>query len=159
MPGKEILYATDYSDASQAALPLAASLARDRGATLLIAHVSQREPYPVGELFDEEFQPAEGELEELKAVVPDDPTVKFEHRLLYGAPGSTKFTNPADELLKLAEQENVEAIVVGTHGRSRLVQLLMGSVAESVVRRACCPVITVKQPSCAWQASEPKRSP
>jgi len=54
MATKEILFATDYSEASKAALPLAASLALQSGATLLIAHVSEREQYPVGELFDDD---------------------------------------------------------------------------------------------------------
>jgi universal stress protein A len=146
MATKKILYATDLSEASKAALPLAACLAHQAGATLLIAYVSDHEQYPVGELFDEEPEPDEEELGALKAVVPEDPRVKYEHRLLYGPPGSAETVKPADELLRLAAQECPEAIVIGTHGRSGLAHLLMGSVAESVTRRAKCPVIVVKQP-------------
>lgn len=148
MAVKKILYATDYSEASKAALPLAVSLARQSGAMLLIAHVSESEQYPVGELFDEEPQPDENELRKLKAIVSADPLVKFEHRLLYGKPGVTERTKPADVILKLAEKEQVAAIVIGTHGHSALASLLMGSVAESVVRRASCPVVTIKHPNC-----------
>ena len=57
MDDKTILYATDYSPASQGAMKIASLLARQTGATLLIAHVSDRETYPVGELFDEEMAP------------------------------------------------------------------------------------------------------
>jgi len=146
MSEREILFATDYSEASQAALPLAASMARESGAKLVIAHVSLREQYPVGELFDEEPPLDEHELQELEAVVPSDPQVKYEHRLLHGSPGSTETVKPADAIVKLAEEENVEAIVLGMHGRSSLERMLMGSVAESVVRRAPCPVITIKSP-------------
>jgi nucleotide-binding universal stress UspA family protein len=152
MAAKKILCATDYSKASKAALVLATSLARQSGATLLIAHVSERGQYPVGELFDDTPQPDEEEYKELKAVVPTDPQVKFEHRLLYGPPGSAEIAKPADEILKLAEKENVEMIVIGMQGRSALAELLMGSVAESLLHRACCPVVTVKQPNRTWHA-------
>lgn len=146
MTTKKILYATDYSESGKAALPLAAALARQTGATLLIAHVSEEEPYPVGELFDESRESDEAELKTLKAVVPADTSVKCEHRLLYGEPGSTEVTDPAKVLVDFAKSENVEAIVLGTHGRTGLAHLLMGSVAESVLRHASCPVIAVKQP-------------
>jgi nucleotide-binding universal stress UspA family protein len=49
--------------------------------------------------------------------------------------------------LACAEREGVDLIVIGTHGRTGLARLLMGSVAESVVRRSKCPVLTVKQPT------------
>ena len=146
MSAKRILYATDYSDASKAALPFAASLALQSGATLVIAHVSEHEQYPVGELFDEEPEPDEDEQRTLQAVRPADPGVKYEHRLLYGPPGSTETVHPAHELLRLAEEECPEAIVIATHGRSGLVHLLMGSVAEAVMRCASCPVIVIKRP-------------
>ena len=145
MDDRKIIYATDYSPASRVALEIAALLARETGATLLIAHVSDREPYPVGELFDEEMAPDPAELNELNAVVPLDPRVKCEHRLLYGEPGSSERVRPADVLLKLAEQEHAVAIVVGTHGRTGLMHILMGGVAEEIVRRAPRTVITVKQ--------------
>jgi nucleotide-binding universal stress UspA family protein len=142
-----ILFATDYSAASRSALPFAASLARATGATLLIAHVTDREQYPVGESFDEEPQPDPAQVHDLKAIVPTDPAVKYEHRLVYGEPGSPHPVNVADEIVKLARNEKFDAIVLGTHGRTGLGHLLMGSVAESVVRNAPCPVMTVKQPS------------
>ena len=116
------------------------------GGTLLIAHVTDREQYPVGELFNEEPEPAPAELHELKAIVPADPKVKYEHRLVYGEAGSSGTVKPADEIAKLAREEEVDAIVLGTHGRSGLSRLLMGSVAEEVVRNAHCSVVTVKQP-------------
>jgi iron-sulfur cluster repair di-iron protein len=133
---KKILFATDYSEASQSALTYAASLARDTKATLLVVHVSQLEQYPVGELFDEEPQPSDEELAELRAVKPPDPRIACEHRLLYG--------DPAEEIVKLADREGVEAIVIGTHDRSRIARLLGGSVAEKLLRTAHCPVITFR---------------
>ena len=144
MFSKKILFATDYSEASNAALQVATNLARRDDATLLIVHVSESEQYPVGELFDEEPEPDEAEVDELKSVVPGDARVKYEHRLPYGDLGGTERVKPADEILKLAEKEHPETIVVGSHGRSGLVHALMGGVAESVSRGAACRVIIIK---------------
>ncbi len=146
MKMKTILFATDYSEANKKALEFAASLARDHGASLIIAYVTSTEQYPVGELFNEEPEPDAAELAKLESVRPDDPEVKYEHRLVYGEPGSVETVKPADEIVKLAKKEEVDAIVLGTHGRTGLKHLVMGSVAESVVRNAPCPVLTIKQP-------------
>ena len=84
----------------------------------------------------------EGHREELKknlvAVMPADPSIHFEHKLLVG--------DPATAIVQLAEDENADFLVIGTHGRTGLTRLLMGSVAEAVVRHAKCPVLTIKQP-------------
>lgn len=74
-------------------------------------------------------------LAELK---PSDARVHYEHLLVRGS--------PAEEIVRLAEKREAEMIVMGTHGRTGLGRLLMGSVAEAVVRRAKCPVLTLKSP-------------
>ncbi|HET6882337.1 MAG TPA: universal stress protein [Pirellulales bacterium] len=135
---KKILFATDYSESTDQVLTYAASLARDMGAKLMVAHVSQLDQYPVGELFDEEPQTSDEELAELRAIAPPDPRIACEHRLLHG--------EPAEEIVKLADGEHVDAIVVGTHYRSRLASLLGGSVAETLLRTAHCPVIAYRPP-------------
>ena len=138
MTEKKILFATDYSPASRHALNYAASLARDRGATLLIAHVSELEEYPVGELFEEEPRPSDAELDELRSVTVPDPRIHCEHRLLHGA--------AAEEIVKLAKQEDVELIVMGARGQSALGRMLVGSVAEAVIRNAHCAVCALRAP-------------
>jgi len=143
---KKILYATDYSEPSQYALHYAMSLARDCQAQLLIVHVSETECCPVGELYDEENKPSPEELSRLKAVVPDDTDVPFEHRVVCPLPSSATL-HPADEIVKLAKEEDVHAIVIGTHGRTGLSRLLAGSVAESVMRQAPCTVVTIRKPN------------
>jgi universal stress protein A len=75
--------------------------------------------------------------EELGKIVPDDSNVRCEHRVLVGV--------PALEIAGLAEEEQADLIIMGTHGRTGLTRLLMGSVAEAVVRRADCPVLTLRQ--------------
>lgn len=147
MPHKKILLATDYSPAGEQALKVATSLARDTGSRLIIAHVSESELHPVGELFNEEPKMSPREIAQLEAIQPTASSVEYEHRLLFGEPGSMEMVKPADEILKLASEEHVDMIVIGTHGRSGLGRMLMGSVAEHVIRGAACPVVTVKQPS------------
>ncbi len=137
---KRIVYATDFSPLSEVALQYATALARDTGATLLITHVEE-DPlaYGAGEGFVAIPEwTTETIRKRLEAVVPPDENVEYEHRLLLG--------DPAEMIVQLAEQEKADLIVMGTHGRSGLSRLLMGSVAEAVVRQAPCPVLTVKQP-------------
>ncbi|HEX7448245.1 MAG TPA: universal stress protein [Pirellulales bacterium] len=129
---KKILFATDYSASTDEILTYAASLAREKGASLLITHVSRLEPYPIGELFDDEPEPCDAEVAELDAIAPPDPGLPCEHRLLYG--------DPAEEIVKLADQECVDAIVLGTRRHSGLARLFGGGVADKVKRAAHCPV-------------------
>jgi nucleotide-binding universal stress UspA family protein len=134
----KILFPTDFSTTGQTALELATSLAKGRGAKLLIAHVEEPPmAYGGGELYYGIEMPDRNELEKmLSEVVPTDPAVGYEHRLVIGS--------PATAIVYLAEKEGVEMIVMPTHGRTGLLRVLMGSVAEEVVRKAKCPVLTVK---------------
>lgn len=135
----KILFPTDFSHCGDAALRLATSLARDAGATLLIVHVEEPPiAYGGGEMYYGVPDPVSDDLQRmLHEVVPSDPAVPYEHKLITG--------DPSTAIAKLAEDEKVDLIVMGTHGRTGLTRLLMGSVAEAVVRRAPCPVLTYKQ--------------
>jgi nucleotide-binding universal stress UspA family protein len=140
MNARKILVPIDFSSGSDAALELAASLARDSKAKLLITHV-QVPPLATGggEFIYTAPEPPTQELQaRLAKVSPKDPSIPVEHRLLHG--------DPSDCIVKLAEDEKVDFIVMGTHGRRGLTRILMGSVAELVVRWAKCPVVTVKSP-------------
>ena len=136
----KILVPTDLSSAGDAAFALAVSLARDNRARLLIAHVEEPAMvYGGGEMFAAAVEPATEELRErLKKIVPPDPEVAYEHHLVTG--------EPAEAIVRLAESEQCDLIVMGTHGRKGLSRLLMGSVAEAVVRRSHCPVMTLRPP-------------
>jgi nucleotide-binding universal stress UspA family protein len=139
MYAKTILFPTDFSPASQEALRWATSLARDSGAKLVIVHVEEPPmAYGGGELY---MPSDEGDREQLRRalvqVVPLDAKIPFEHKLLVG--------DPATAIVETAEKDDADLIVLGTHGRTGLTRLLMGSVAEAVVRRAKCPVVTIKQ--------------
>ena len=142
MNDKKILFPVDLAEASAIGLAAATALARDLGATLLILHVQEFPlAYAAG---DYPYGPPETSSEALwaalNAVVPTDPQVACQHRLELGA--------PAEEILRVASEEHPDLIVIGTHGRSGLKRLLLGSVAEAVVRRASCPVITYRA---AWK--------
>ncbi len=141
MKAKTILFPTDFSHTGDAAMELATMLARDSGARLLIVHVEEPPlAYGGGELYYGIPEPATEDLKKMLVdVKPSDPQVSYEHRLITG--------DPASAMVKLAEEEGVDMIVLGTHGRTGLLRLLMGSVAEAVVRRAKCPVLTFKQPA------------
>ena len=139
MPAKKILFCTDFSRLSDAALPLATSLARDRKAELVVIHVQEPPTvYAAGELYYGPLEPDKETLQELlHRVTPADPAVICIHQMVFG--------DPATEIVRVAKDEGVDMIVMSTHGRTGLSRMLMGSVAEKVVRRAPCPVVTFKQ--------------
>ena len=133
------LVATDFSRSSQAAIDHAATHALLAGAKLLIVHVAPVPSIDAGEgLLHRGAEPADfAALErELQAIRPAE--VELEHLLLRG--------DPAEQILELAEARGVGLIVMGTNGRSGLLRALLGSVAESVLQSASCPVLTLRIP-------------
>src|SRR5262245_17944182 len=141
MKAKKILVPVDFSECSEVALDWATVLARDTGAALVIIHV-ETVPLTTGGgeyIYAIPEPPTQELLERLNKVLPKDPNIPVIHRLLAG--------DAADAIIRTADSENVDMIVMGTHGRRGITRLLMGSVAEAVVRRASCPVLTVKQPA------------
>lgn len=137
MNAKKILFPTDFSEASEAAFQHAVALAQETGARLIIVHVEEP-PLPYGESLATLPASVDQELQKRLMSIQPSEDVPCEHRLLIG--------DPASEIVRLAEAEKVDLIVMGTHGRTGLSRLIMGSVAEAVVRRASCPVYTIKQP-------------
>ena len=136
---KKILFPTDFSTASDAALVHAENLAKQSSAELLILHIEEPPlAYGGGELYYGLPEPSsERILKMLSDVCPSDHQLSFEHRLVMG--------DPATEIVRVAEEEQAELIVLGTHGRTGLSRILMGSVAEAVVRHAPCPVLIYRQ--------------
>ncbi len=139
MAAKTILFPTDFSTASDAALAHAETLAKQAGAKLLIVHIEEPPlAYGGGELYYGLPEPNSARIRNmLEDVKPTDPAVPFEHRLTMG--------DPAAEVVRIAAEDKVEMIVMGTHGRTGLTRMLMGSVAEAIVRRSPCPVLTYRE--------------
>jgi nucleotide-binding universal stress UspA family protein len=146
---KTILFPTDFSKRAEYAFHLACALARDYGARLLIGHVQTPPVVLYGEMgaLPPDLDETEEMLRErLVNVRPADADIACEHFFMVG--------EPAEEIVRLANDEHVDLIVLGTHGRRGLGRLLMGSIAERVVRTATCPVVTVKAPAAEAAAKE-----
>jgi nucleotide-binding universal stress UspA family protein len=145
-PPRTILFATDFSETSQRAFEVACALSRDYEARLVAVHVAALPPV-VG--FVEGVVPPptaidrEEMIDQLQQLGQSCPEVHMKYRLLEG--------DAAAEVLRAAEESNCDLIVLGTHGRRGLGRLLMGSVAEQVVRKAPCPVLTVRMPVAAGE--------
>jgi len=141
LPIHTILHPTDFSKQSEFAFQLACALARDYEAELFVVHVVT----PPVVIYGEGVLPVEPEAyqeelrEKLNRLHAEEPGVRVVHRLVEG--------QPVDEILHLAREIGCDLIVMGTHGRTGLGRVLMGSVAEKVVRMAPCPVVTVREPS------------
>ena len=138
---KTILFATDFSPASELPLEYARSLALRFGATLHLVHVLE-EPFPMGsevyvaelpEFRERRMQNAQQQLAEIKSTLAG-----------VNVTSEVGIGNPARQIVRLAEDNECDLIVMGTHGRGAVAHLLMGSVAERVVRLASCPVLTVR---------------
>lgn len=132
-----ILHPTDFSEVSAAALQVARSLAHDHGARLIVVHVAHVEvaygTIPVTYSltgFTEALELLRGRI--------DGPDLAHPVRT------ELRQGNPVDEIVRAAEEAHCGLIVMGSHGRSGVGRVLLGSVAEGVMRQAVCPVLIVK---------------
>ena len=139
---KRILYATDFSPHSNQAYFHAIALAEGHGASLTILHVCKLSPVITGDAMIPALgvnpQDADYWRLQLEQIRPTNPKIEVHHVLLQGS--------AAEEIIRYATHQGVDLIVLGTHGRTGLERLLMGSVAEQVVRGAPCSVLVVKMP-------------
>jgi len=140
---RKILYATDFSSYSNQAYFHAVALAESYGAALTIVHVYTPAevlavgadlgiPIPAGEAEEER----DYLQEQLRQIWPLNASIPVRHVLLEG--------EPADQIIRYATEEGMDLIVMGTHGRTALVRLLVGSVADKVLRGAPCSVLVAK---------------
>jgi nucleotide-binding universal stress UspA family protein len=133
LPLTHILVAIDWSELSNRAFQVAASLARKHDAELLVLYVVPLPAVMYGPPPEDYLNHL---LEELRHIKPSYPKARVRYLLAEG--------DPATAILGAARESKCGLIVMGTHGRTGLNRLLMGSVAERVVRKAPCPVLTVK---------------
>jgi nucleotide-binding universal stress UspA family protein len=141
---RKILAPTDFSEHSALALETAMDLARP-GGTVILCHVVDDAPLtygyigvavPTQEMLARLAKEAEREMQALKPKV-ERPEITLERRVVHG--------NPFLEIVRVAEEESVDLIVLGTHGRTGIKHFLIGSVAEKVLRKAPCPVLVVRE--------------
>jgi nucleotide-binding universal stress UspA family protein len=142
-----VLVPTDFSESSRSALDHARALCRRFGSTLMLMHVVETTGFTnivassgyaavIPDLFDEILAGARGQLESL---LTEKDRQAFPVETILRVTG-----RPAREIVRVAADEHVDLIVMGTQGRQGLSHLVLGSVAEEVVRTARCPVLTVK---------------
>jgi universal stress protein A len=127
---KTILCPTDFSATSLEAFRVACSMARDYGAKLILLHVKPREPNPSGVMTmpPEPSDVLEERRSQLNAIEPAVTGIQLERQLVVG--------DEADDIIRTAADKKCDLIVMGTHGRTGIRRLLMGSVTEKVLREA-----------------------
>jgi nucleotide-binding universal stress UspA family protein len=143
---KHVLVATDFSEPSAAALDYGRELARTFEATLEVLHVADNVFMMYGA---ETCAPAMLDLHDSDEAMQQevDGLLTGEDRAaLHARAVVVTAVSKAEAVVDYAQQHAVDVIVMGTHGRGALGHLLMGSVAERVVRTATCPVLTVHRP-------------
>ena len=146
-----ILVATDFSEASDAALNYAKSLATAFGATVHVLHVLEdlaahawtTEVYVAAlpGVHEEMEKQARGRL---------DARLAPAEREAFKAQLALRTGSAFVEIVRHARDVKADLLVMGTHGRGAIAHMLLGSVAERVVRKAPCPVLTVRQPEHAF---------
>ncbi len=144
----KILYTTDFSDLSLCALPYATSFAEEYKAELHCLHVVDEayqywmgmsgEGLPIGPSPEEMQQTAEEQMKDFVRKHLADCPVPVVARTAIG--------RPFLEIIRYARDNAIDLIVIATHGRSGLQQVLLGGTAERVVRKASCPVLTIHHP-------------
>jgi len=135
---KNILYATDFSSASEAALPYAKALAEQYGATVHALHVRMPATYPI---VGPEAMP--------QVIEAAEELAKFEARQLHDMFPTTAHDVCVTEgelwtaVENMIREQKIDMIIIGTHGRTGIGRALLGSAAEEIFRKATCPVLTV----------------
>ena len=142
----KILFATDFSESSEHAFEYALSLAQQFKSRLTILHVINEPvdlrgfyvPHVSFENLEKEIEEGAQQMMTKFCATHIKDFANYETLIVTGI--------PYEEILKLAEKNQVSFIVLGTQGRSGIDHLLFGSTAERVVRKALCPVVTVRLP-------------
>jgi nucleotide-binding universal stress UspA family protein len=145
---QKILCPIDFSENSLEALRYAAHTALKENATVYLIHIVDSRVYDYGGPIYEPEMPA------MKPVVDQASKDRLRDKLLEKVPEEIQgrvetvisFGVPFVEIIKAAKDYDIDLIVMGTHGRSGVSHILIGSVAEKVVRKAPCPVLTVRTP-------------
>jgi len=144
---KNVLFATDFSAPSEAALPYAAAICRRFGSTLHLAHVLSDagllmmtggvDYVSMGTIYEDAHNEAKGKLEQVAALLGDISHYCYvRHGLAW------------KNLAAVVQEHAIDLVVLGTHGRTGFGKILLGSVAENILRHVPCPVLTVGPKVC-----------
>jgi nucleotide-binding universal stress UspA family protein len=142
---RRILHATDFSKASARALNETVNLAKQNRAELLIVHVIEPTPYVAGDEFgNAEIYTKLQDIAERNAKASMSKLIRRLKNSNIRAQGLLLKGFAHDQIVKAAKSKKANMIVIGTHGRTGLSKLFMGSVAGKVISLATCPVLTVR---------------
>lgn len=147
---RRILVPTDFSETSAAALRYAIALARRFAARIYVLNVSHypgiadEAEYPIG-IFETMQNAAH---DRLRRLITEQGVEELQPDCV------TRIGLPAEEIVRYAHEHDIDLIVMGTHGREGVMRAVLGSVAETVVRRASCPVLTVHHPEREFVVAE-----
>jgi nucleotide-binding universal stress UspA family protein len=144
---RRILFPTDFSEPAEYAWPYALTFAQEFGAEVHLLHVVAPPPR-LTETYTVPFDP-EGTVQALRAEASSSLDGQVEAAKSRGLIFSREVRVGVDsrEIIDYAAKHDIDLIVMATHGRTGLAHVLLGSVAEKVVRKAPCPVLTIKHPS------------
>lgn len=142
---KRILAATDFSECSDHALRYACEFAETFGAELHLIHVNEPPAAAYSE-FGIGYVGVQGLEEDLmrgaEAKLNTFPSTQWQEKL--AVTRTVLLGTPFVEVVRYAREQEIDLIVIGTHGRGAIAHMLMGSTAEKVVRKSPCPVLTVR---------------
>jgi len=145
---KKVLHPTDFSDNSQKALEYAVAICEWHKAELTLLHVSEVLEFALPEYYMDRDEASRQLKERKDAAKKELGKIAAEHsktglrvNVLVAA------GKPFIEIIRVAREQNMDMIVLGTHGRTGLAHILIGSTSEKVVRKAPCPVLTIRPPS------------
>lgn len=135
---KNILFATDFSPAADAAAPFAIQIARSYGAKVYGVHVNASNDYAAvaPEAWTVMVEPSEKEAKEQIQRL-NEQLHSVEHEVVIGQ------GNISETIANVIKEKEIDLVVLGTRGRTKLGKALLGSVAEQILRQAPCPVLTV----------------
>jgi nucleotide-binding universal stress UspA family protein len=143
---ERILVPTDFSEESRTALQYGVALAEKFAASLHVLHVLEvvAGAEPLAWQLDSR-KTVEGAIEaaawdELRALLPEDEQKRFRAQL------ALEWGSPFVEIIGYAKTHKIDLVVMGTHGRGKVARLIIGSVAENVVRTAPCPALIIRHP-------------
>jgi nucleotide-binding universal stress UspA family protein len=144
---RRILVPTDFSKFSKAALNYAAAFADKFGAELHLLHVVQNLAVMIPDSVNV-MPPVGPSIEQLTSAVNEalDRLVSENQLERFQLKKAVREGTPFYEIIQYAKEASIDLIVMGTHGHSGLVHVLLGSVTEKVVRKSPCPVLTVRHP-------------
>ncbi len=146
---KKILVTTDFSESSIHAIDCAVALALDKGAELYVLHVVEKfMDYPL--LYSDVVPfrvPARDAYREIEDRTKERIASSLGEHDARGLEARALVTtgSPHVEIIRAAEREEIDLIVIATHGRSGITHAILGSTAEKVVRRSPCPVLVIRK--------------